>query len=284
MRRIAVVVPLIVLLAGCGGGGDSAGDSNTTAMARPAGGADSAGGADKAGRPAADQQLQQAVSKPVAVPRSLIRTASLDVRVRDVKKAAAAAEKVVEDAGGDLSAEDLDLRSSHPTARLELQVPPARLAATLTRLSALGDEQSRRLGTDDVTDQVIDLDSRLATQRASVTRVRALLDRARTLSDVVRVEAELSRREADLESLQARVRALSGQVGMAKVTLALTSRSEPAVATDIGFTSGLQGGWNAFTAAARVTAATLGALLPFLPLIAFAIWGAFRWRRRVSAA
>ena len=273
MRRVAViVVPLLVLLAGCSGAGDS---GSTAAMSDTAG--------VKAAPAAPDQPVQQAVSKPVAVPRSVIRTAELEVRVANVKKAAASAETLVEAAGGEVSDEELELQAGAPTALIKLRVPPARLGSTLAKLSALGDEQSRRLGSDDVTEQVIDLDSRLASQRTSVARVRALLDRASSLTDVVRIEAELSRREADLESLQARVRALSGQVGMATVTLSLTSRAAPAVATDLGFTSGLRGGWHAFLAAARVAAATVGALLPFVPLVVVVLFGALWWRRRVSA-
>ena len=279
MRRITVVVPLLVLLAGCSAGGESAG--STAALSKPAG-----NGAKQA--PPAGTDVQPAAvdaAKPVAVPRSLIRTAQLEVRVDNVKKSAATAEQLVEAAGGEVSDEQLDLRATHPTASLELRVPPARLGATLAKLSELGDEQSRQLGTDDVTDQVVDLESRLATQRSSVARVRALLDRASNLTDVVHIEAELSRREADLESLQARVRAISGQVAMSKITLELTSQAtKPKVAPAVGFRSGLDGGWNAFTAAARVTAATLGALLPFLPLIAIAIGAPLWWRRRASTA
>jgi hypothetical protein len=280
MRRIVIVVPLLVLLAGCSGGGDSGGSSNAMAGS----GGDLAKGAPAA----AGSEVQAAVdsaAKPVAVPRSLIRTAELDVRVSNVKKSAAAAEQLVEAAGGEVSDEQLDLKATHPTASLELQVPPSKLGATLAKLSELGDEQSRQLGTDDVTDQVVDLDSRLATQQSSVDRVRKLLDRAGNLTDVVRIEGELSRREADLESLQARARAISGQVAMSKITLELTSQAaKPKVAPAVGFRSGLDGGWHAFTAAARVTAATIGALLPFLPLIALAIGASLWWRRRTSTA
>jgi hypothetical protein len=283
MRRIAIVVPVLALLAGCAAGGESGGSS--TAMSKSDGAA-RAPAAGVAGQPAADHAAAASAAKPAPVPRSLIRTGALEVRVDDVKKSAAAAEQLVADAGGEVVDEQLDLQSTHPTASLTLHVPPARLARTLSRLSDLGKEQSRRLGTEDVTDQAVDLNSRLATQSASVVRVRDLMDRAHTLTDVVRIESELSRREADLESLQARVRALSGQVAMSEITLQLTTTTEakPKIATTVGFSSGLHGGWHAFTAAARVTAATFGALLPFLPILVAALWGAWWWRRRLTAA
>jgi hypothetical protein len=270
MRRVTVVLPLLVLLAGCGGAGETAGSSSAKS-----------GTVDVASRAGA-AVAQPAVNrtKPVAVPRSLVHTADLAVRVHDVRAATRAAEQLVQAAGGEVADEQVDLAAADPTASLRLRVPPTSLTTTLNRLAQLGDEQSRSLGTEDVTDQVVDLDSRLATQRASVTRVRALLDRATGLGDVVRIEAELSRREADLESLQARIRAMSGQVAMSDVTVRLTSRAEPKVAAAVGFTGGLRGGWHAFTTTARVAGATVGAALPFLPIAAAAIWGALWWRRR----
>ena len=67
------------------------------------------------------------------------------------------------------------------------------LLQLLTRLD-------RTAKAEDVTDQVVDVDSRIKSQRASVARVRELMDRATKLSDVVELEGELSNREADLEA------------------------------------------------------------------------------------
>lgn len=277
MRRVTLIVPLLVLLAGC-----SAGGAGETASSKAAAGSDSAGSGGSS-RVAAQPAVQRGA--PAPLPRSLIRTAALDVRVPDLRRAAVEVERIAVEAGGSVADEQLELRTGSPSGSLQLQVPPARLTDTLGKLAALGHEQSRRLGTDDVTEQVVDLESRLATQRKSVARVRGLLDRASSLTDVVRLEAELSKREADLESLQARQRTLAGWVAMAKVTVQLDAdpkTSDPVSA--IGFTSGLEGGWTAFVGAARVTAATLGALLPFLPLLVIGGWVALRLRRRAAAA
>ena len=285
MRRLTAVVPLLVVLAGCTAGSSSgtssAGSKSAATVDRGAGAA--------IGGPAA-QPAAQPVGQPaggaatLSLPRSLVRTAQLEVQVDDVKKAAAAAQQAVLDAGGQLVDEQLDLQAHSPQASLHAQVPPARLPAVLDRLAGLGRERSRRLGTDDVTDAVVDLDSRLATQRGSVARVRALLDRASSLGDVVRLEGELSRREADLESLQARERALAGQVALADVRVDLTTADGVAApAGTTGFRDGLRGGWRAFTASTRLLASTLGAVLPFLPLLAGAAWFALRLRRRATA-
>ena len=72
--------------------------------------------------------------------------------------------------------------------------------SALDELAKLGTEESRAVQTEDVTEQLVDLDARLATQRASVDRVRALLARASTIGEVVshRVRADPARGRARL--------------------------------------------------------------------------------------
>ncbi|MCW2777513.1 MAG: hypothetical protein JWN17_1238 [Frankiales bacterium] len=265
--RVAALAVALALLTGCSGGGS---DSSTSAAVSTA---ESAAGA---AAPAAAPALAKSQALDPLAGRSLVRTATLTVRVPDVRVAADRAVEVARTTGGAVAGE----QSGGSEADLRLQVPPDRLDEALTRLARLGTERDRTLSTEDVTEQAVDLDSRLATQRASVARVRALLDRATGLGDVVKVEGELARREADLESLQSRARALSGRVDLAVRSLHLTEDDRvAATASAPGFRGGLDAGWHAFTATARVLAAVSGALLPFLPLLLLGA-GFWRWRRR----
>lgn len=282
-RLVAATAVTLVAVTGCSSGGG--GSSSTVGT--------SAGGAAVKGAPAqapargAAQAVAPNVPKadtPLDVGRLQILTAAVRVDVKDVRQATSAAEQVAVGAGGEVAQEQVDLQVDSPRATLQLQVPPNRLDAALDSLAALGHERSRSRGTEDVTDQVVDVSSRLATQQASVVRVRKLLDRAGSLSDVVRLESELAQREADLESLQARLRSLNNRVAMAQVTVDLTTGGGPAhvKVAKVGFGSGLRSGWHALQAVARVAGATLGAVLPFLPVLLAAAWLGW-WVRRHKA-
>ena len=271
MHRLAVPALLALLLVtGCTSSSESATASG--------GGGDA--GSEDAAAPAAGRAAVPAVAQAPLQGRSVVRTAELQVRVDDVRAAADRARALTVGAGGALAGED----ASEGRASLQLRVPPARLDDLLGRLADLGQEVSRTVGSEDVTEQVVDLDSRLATQRASVARVRALLDRATGLGDVVKIEGELARREAELESLDARARALGDRVDLSTVVLQLEQDDEAgaAAAAPRGFTGGLDAGWTALTTTARVLAAVLGAVLPFLPLVLLAGL-AVRWSRRRAA-
>lgn len=263
-------------LAGCTSSGDSSSSSAAGVAAGPARSEASSGGAAPAVAAAPDT-----AATDFSLARDVVRTAGLTVQVPDVRAAADRARGIAETAGGGLEAED----ASAGTDTLRLRVAPDRLGSSLDALARLGTETARTVGSEDVTGTVADLDSRLATQRASVERVRALLSGAKALSDIVTLEGQLTQREGDLESLQARQKALQGKADLATVTLTLTvPPAAPAKATRATFTSGLTAGLDALLGSARAVAVVAGALLPFLPLLLLAGWLVRRYARRAPSA
>lgn len=269
-----------LLLAGCSTGGDAesvvAGSGGSAAGDAAAGGvadpgavpAPAAGDGTGGGRTDGLDSPLTVVSRRAAAGASLIRTADLSVRVDDVRRAADEAGRITAAAAGQVSAEERSGSGDESSAVVVLRVPPAAFDDVLGRLAALGEEQERRVGTQDVHEQVVDLASRVATQKASVARVRALLDQADDLGEVVQVEGELTQRTADLESLQSRLAALEEQVELSTVTLRLHAdddRIGPAAAP--GFLDGLAAGWDAVLVSLRLVGVTIGAVLPFTPLL-----------------
>ena len=280
----ALAVLSLVALPACSGGGsdDTAAGSRAPLSSDSGGGtADQAAGGQPPAGDAGGGAAAPALARVTVDGAALIRTGELSVRVDDVRRAADRATELVRTAGGVLDSEEAAATDAH----LRLRVPPARFEQVMGQLAGLGEEQTRRVATEDVTDQVVDLESRLASQRASVARVRALLDRAEDLGEVVQVEAELTKRTADLEALQARLDALSDRVALATVALQLTGSGDGSSqeAVPVGFRDGLDAGWTALVTLSRALAATAGAVLPFAPLLLVAVL-VWRVRGRRAAA
>ncbi|MFE2513059.1 DUF4349 domain-containing protein [Streptomyces naganishii] len=266
-----VLLAAALALTGCGAGGDSGSSSggkaagDTARRADPGGAARAADGSGSA-RGGGAAPGSQATGAPKLTASSIIRTASLTVRVKDVPKALEMARTTAENAGGYVGDETTSRdEEGHEETRVVLRVPSARYDEVLTGLAGTGRLIERTAKAQDVTDQVVDVDSRVKSQRASVARVRALMDKATKLGDVVTLEGELSRREADLEALLAQQASLKDRTSLATITLSLSQNpvTEPASHHEPGFVDALAGGWHVFVAVLRWIVLVLGAVLPF---------------------
>lgn len=254
-------------LTGCSGAADITADSKSDAAAAQDEAAVGPGAAE--GAPGSDSR--PGAQRPSTAPRlpmnHIIRTASLTVQVKDVPKALDEARTTAETAGGFVGSETTtrDERGNERT-RVVLRVPVAEYEDVLTDLEGTGKLLDRTAKATDVSDQVVDVESRIKTQRASVARIRELMDQATRLSDVVQLEGELSARQADLESLLTQQASLKDRTSLSTITLSLSEtpvRKAPKKDDDPGFLDALAGGWDAFVTMLRWIVVALGAVLPF---------------------
>ncbi|MGH3319200.1 MAG: DUF4349 domain-containing protein [Streptosporangiaceae bacterium] len=219
--------------------------------------------------------------------RSVIHTATLVVRVADTDKATREATSIVADADGYIAQEhtttDPDDRDG-TTARLTLKIPADRYPGVLHRLSTdLGTQLSLQRRARDVTEKVADVDSRVRSAHATLSRLRSLLDRADTVGQVLKVEREISKREADLEALEARQKALDAKTSYATITLRLNGPPPSTHVERAGFLSGLSAGWAAFRTTVVWLLTAIGAVAPFLLIfgaVVYGCWRAYRFLRR----
>lgn len=275
-RTLLVVVAGALLLAGC----TAQSASGPMQAVAPGNAAPGIGKSDSAAGAAQPPQPASSKLPPADATRQVVRTANLSLKSNNVGDALIKARKAATDAGGYSS----DENSGGDHATLTLKVPSDKLDSVLTQLVTIGSVVSRTEHAEDVTQQVVDVDSRLAAQRASVTRVRALLDKATSIAEITSIESELTRREADLDSLQQRHDALAGQVALSTVSVDI-SKSDAAPPPDNSptFLSGFGAGWDALVASLKAVSIAIGAVLPFAVLIgipAFAVvWWIRRWRR-----
>lgn len=274
----------VLAVAGCGAdGGDTATDSGAAPAAggardAAAGTAEGKAAPAESGAGGADLRVDQ---------RSIIYTGTMRVRVTDVERAARAATERVRTVGGFVGGDQRDSESADARAELTLRVPADRFAAVIDELAGLGRQEQREVHTQDVTEETVDLDARIATQRARVDSARKLLAKATTIGDLVNLENEVGRREADLASLEAKKRRLADLTALSTITVTFVgpdaSTAGQEEKSELGFLVGLRGGWKAFLGAVRVALTVLGALLPFLVVIGVPVALLLRWSRRRRA-
>jgi len=284
----------MVMLSGCGGADDQG--SSAEPAAKNQAPADGSGGTDRdgAGQSSGDADDDRAgtpdtAARVLPAGRDIVYRGQISVRVKNVTTAANRVESLTRAVDGVVFAEDTANVPGFPaesSASLTLRVPPTEFRSVLTKLAGLGERLSQSQTAEDVTTQVVDTKSRVATQQRSVARVRALLGEANTLGEVVQIESELAKREADLESLEAQLARLKDVADLATIEVNLVGPDAEAPVEvedeDLGFPAGLRGGWDAFVQIVVVGLTVLGALLPFLltaALLGVPAWLIFRPRR-----
>lgn len=185
------------------------------------------------------------------------------------------------------SASASDSGSSYAT--FTLSIPSQNLQATMTRLSELryATVASRTDATQDVNDQYLNDERRLADARALRTSLLKQLQAAITEADIDSLtaqihdaEASISSDEATLSKLQSRISfsSLSVQINASPVIL----HPQPATSKATGFTIGraAHDSVRVLTVAAGVALIALAALVPFVLLVALIAWVGYWLRRR----
>ncbi|MGW3321856.1 DUF4349 domain-containing protein [Streptomyces virginiae] len=278
-------------LTGCGASGQ--GSASDKAAVAPAAEGKAPEGAAAAPAPAGSAGAQGSAAgknaaPPAAVRPNVIRTATLGIETADVQKTLAAARTAADEAGGYVGNESTKRgENGRMTSTLTLRVPGERYDAVLGAMEGSGKLLHRKVEAQDVTEKVADIGSRVASQQASVARVREMMGKASALSEVVMLESELSRRQSDLESLLAQQTALKDQTSLGTITLEV---SEPAAKPEPEkkekkkeptFLGALGGGWDVFTKVVRYLTVAVGAVLPFaltaaVVLVLFRVYR--RWR------
>ena len=259
VRFIALAAAAVLALAGCS---ISATDTGEPYPAAEAG---------MAGPAVAADEMAVAAPQKATVDQQVIRTAYVTMRVDDVMRAAMDLRSLVSGRSGQVTSEDDRTDGDSQYSTITAQVPAADLDAFLADVARLGTVDSLSVTAQDVTQQVVDLDARIAALRTSIDRMNELLAQAERIEDLLAIETQLSARQAELDSLVAQREWLSTQVAMSSVTVSLSPSTELANVDAPGFWSGLASGWAAFVAFLGILVTAAGFLLPFALVVAIIV-------------
>jgi hypothetical protein len=305
-RRLAVAAPGLALitiatlatLAGCSSGASSSSSAVSAAngLAVNAAGSSAASAsarAPEAAGPAFGVGKEQATSatKLAVNGQQLIYTARLTVRAHSVGAAVSRASAIAASEGGYVSSENASSDPNHPdqsSATVELKIPVALYSAALHDLTlpSLGTQLSLQQQTQDVTETVANVNSRVASDEAAIAQLRTLLTHAGTIGGLLSVQDQINSEESDLEAMQAQQSALNRETSYATVTLTILGQKAAPKPAKPGHTpglvNGLVSGWHALRTSLSWLLAIIGAVAPFAAIIALIGGLGYLGRRRFS--
>ena len=163
---------------------------------------------------AADQESEASAESEVllaalAQNRIIVHTAHMSLEVGDVALTIDGITALAADLHGWVVSSD---RSSRHSGSIAIRVPAASLEEALQTLDAMALKTvSRAVTSEDVTDEYVDNQSRLASLRATEQRVLSFLDRAQDVEEALLVQKELADLQLRIEEAQGRLNYL-GQI------------------------------------------------------------------------
>ena len=171
-------------------------------------------------------------SVDVAQPeRLVIKNADLGITVDDPKAKIAAIASLANSLGGHVVISNIYQSYSNsgaevPEGNITIRVPSESLELALEKIKTDVDEvDSENVSGEDVTDQYVDLQSRLKAKKAAEEKMLEIMEQARNTEDVLAVYSQLQILQSDIE-------VLTGQINYYERSAAMSSISVRVVATE----------------------------------------------------
>jgi hypothetical protein len=266
MRHKPWFVGLLILGLGCG-----AESANKEYFASAA--ASAAVGAAPADEEAPAQEAQPEQAAQVLQERKIIYTANIGLVVEDFAAAETDIPKLIAQFGGYLANVSVDrTRGSYLTANYTVRVPTERYADLLAALETLGMVESQTQSTQEVTEEYVDLQSRISSKQQLEQRILKLLeDRNDAIEKVLQVERELARVREEIEQMQGRLRFLANRVALATIVINVREERDYEPPQEPTFASRIGRAWDdsigSLIDVGQSTVVTLVFLAPWLVLL-----------------
>ena len=162
------------------------------------------------------------------VDRLIIKNAEVSVLVEDSDIAIDRLTQVVGDVGGYIVSSRIWFQShydgeSYKYASITLGIPVDQFEVTMRRVRGLAVQVlDENASGEDVTDQFVDLESRLTNLEATQARIQSFLEDAKTVDEALRINQELSQIEAQIEEVKGRMNYLSDRAAFSTITVTIS--------------------------------------------------------------
>jgi hypothetical protein len=153
----------------------------------------------------------------------IIRNAWLDLVVPDTEEALSEIEGVVNEMGGFIVQSNVYQSGESKRASVQLRIPAESLDEALERFRDLATEvRSENVSGQDVTEEYVDLQSRLRSKEAAEAKLLEFLEDAEDTEAALEVYTQLERIQTDIEVIKGRMQYLEQSAAMSSVSIELT--------------------------------------------------------------
>lgn len=217
MKTLYLLVSGCLLLSGCGQSGNPDSSVNFDIME------------DAAVAPITRQSLNMPVTPPMSQPeepvnkKKIIKDGRLEIETQSIVSVKTRIDSLIRKYDGYYASEDLNNWDNGTALTLNIRIPSENFEALIAGIEqGEGELVQKRIHARDVTDQFIDLETRLKNKRSYLERYRDLLKKAQSIKEILEVEEHIRTLEEEIESTEGKLKYLADQVAYSSLEIFLT--------------------------------------------------------------
>jgi len=188
-----------------------------------------------------ESRVNQPVSLEAAIERKIIRNADLSLEVNSTLESQQKVTAIAESLGGFVvtseskQRENADPSQKSVDIKLVVRIPSNQFNSALSQIEKLATNLTQRNVTgQDVTEEFIDLEARIKTQKALELQFLEIMKQANKVADALEVHRQVAEVRTEIERLEGRKRFLENQSSLSTIAVNM-STPRPIVVSASGF-------------------------------------------------
>jgi len=157
------------------------------------------------------------------VDKRIIKNGSLRLKVESTEKSVEKIKSIAKQYQGEIANVNLYRQGKNGLGgNVTIKVPVKQFEGTLKSIKEVGDQVlSESAGSDDVTEEYVDLQAQIKNKKAEEETFRNLLERSGKLDDVLKVTREVARVRREIDQLEGRIKFMQSQTDMSTINVSL---------------------------------------------------------------
>ncbi|MBR9682505.1 MAG: DUF4349 domain-containing protein [Candidatus Aenigmarchaeota archaeon] len=158
-------------------------------------------------------------SDAISTDRIIVHSADVDIEVVDADQALSSLTDIAIKYNGYASGSSIRRGRNYKSGYITLRVSKDNFQNAIDDISALGFVDHKSISADDVTEEFMDLSTRLSTYKATEQRYLELLDKATNVEELLMVEEQLGDIRYKIERIEGRFNYLQGKVDLSTIRI-----------------------------------------------------------------
>ena len=150
----------------------------------------------------------------------VIKTANLVLELSDYKQSKSKIDQIIKKWSGYISQENENNSSVRISNNIVIRVPREKFDELVNELITVAETiESKNISSDDVTEEFVDIETRLKNKKEMEKQYLELLKRANTISDILSVDEHVRILREEIEAKEARMKYLNDQVSLSTINM-----------------------------------------------------------------